>query len=301
MSSLGNYKYVPASVRKAKAEKNLEKLRKKNPGLQPVTINGRKLAKTWWGIAWNNNLERYADFASRIERGRTYVRNGAVLDLKIEPGQIIGLVQGTRIKPYDVGVVIDPLNPQTIAQIKNACSGNITSLQELVEGKFPASLAEMFTAKGNGLFPTPREIRFNCSCPDWAGMCKHVAALLYGVGARLDEDPTLFFTLRQVNIDDLITLTLIETTVDMLSKSEVKSHRSLEDDDLSALFGIDVAPEGLPLASPEIVTAGASTSNPSTPEQVTKKRGRPRKERVVQESTPVTIVKKRGRPRKASL
>lgn len=301
MSSWGNYKYVPASVKKAKAAKSLEKLSKKNPGLRPVTISGRKLAKTWWGIAWNDNLERYADFSSRVERGRTYVRNGAVLDLKIEPGRITGLVQGTRVKPYDVAIAIEPLNPQTIAQIKNACSGNITSLQELVEGKFPASLAEMFTAKGNGLFPTPREIRFNCSCPDWAGMCKHVAALLYGVGARLDEDPTLFFTLRQVNIDDLITLTLIETTVDMLSKSEVKSHRSLEDDDLSALFGIDVAPEGLPLASPEIVTAGASTSIPSTPEQVTKKRGRPRKERVVQESTPVTIVKKRGRPRKASL
>lgn len=277
MSNWGQYKYVPASVKKAKAEKSLEKLRKKNPGLRPVAINGRKLAKTWWGIAWNTNLERYADFASRIERGRTYVRNGAVLDLKIEPGRVTGLVQGTRIKPYDVVIAIEPLKSQAIAQIKNACAGNIHSLQELIEGKFPENLSELFTAKGNGLFPAPNEIAFQCSCPDWAGMCKHVAALLYGVGARLDEDPTLFFTLRQVNIDDLITLALIETTVDMISKSETKSHRFLDDDDLSRLFGIDVTPKGLPFASPELVTADASTSNPSTPEQVAKKRGRPRK------------------------
>lgn len=261
MSSWGNYKYVPASVKKAKAAKSLEKLSKKNPGLRPVTISGRKLAKTWWGIAWNDNLERYADFSSRVERGRTYVRNGAVLDLKIEPGRITGLVQGTRVKPYDVAIAIEPLKPQAIAQIKDACAGNIHSLQELVEGKFPESLANLFTAKGNGLFPSPREITFNCSCPDWAGMCKHVAALLYGVGARLDEDPTLFFTLRQINIDDLINMALIETTVDMLSKSEAKSSRAIGDEDLAGLFGIEVTPD---------------TSADSV-EPTVKKRGRPKK------------------------
>jgi len=193
----GNSRYKPAAEKKAQAAKNLAKLQKKNPQLAPIIIEGRKIARTWWGIAWNDNLERYADFANRIERGRSYVRQGAVLDLQISPGEINALVQGSRKQPYQVRIVIDPLRPEAMSAVASSCAGNIHSLQELVEGKFPKNMSELFTSDKNGLFPNPREIRFACSCPDWAGLCKHVAAVLYGIGARLDQDPTLFFALRQ--------------------------------------------------------------------------------------------------------
>jgi len=256
--------YVPASARKERAEKTIEKLRKKNIQLSPIQVSGRKLAKTWWGTAWNENLERYADYVNRIERGRSYVRQGAVLDLVIKPGQVTGLVQGSRSTPYKVEITIQPLKQSTWEAIVAACSGHIHSLQDLVNGKFPQSLADLFTAKGNGLFPSPREISMHCTCPDRADMCKHIAAVLYGIGVRFDEDPTLFFQLRQVSIDELISDTLDQTSDALLSRSERKSHRSLDSDDISGLFGIDLE---------EADRAQESKSE----KPIQKKRGRPKK------------------------
>jgi uncharacterized Zn finger protein len=168
------------------------------------------------------------------------VRNGAVLDLKIEQGKIKALVQGSARKPYTVDINIKPLEPQVWTKIRTACEGRIESMQELIAGKFPAALAELFTAKGSGLFPAPREINFHCSCPDWAVMCKHVAAVLYGIGARLDEDPAMFFTLRAVNMDDLISRAVQGKAQTMLSKSGVRSRRILEDADIAGIFGVEV-------------------------------------------------------------
>lgn len=297
MSSWGYKEYVPASVKKARAAKSIEKLRKKNPNLAPIQITGRKLAKTWWGIAWNENLERYADYANRIDRGRTYVRQGSVLDLQIEPGRVTAQVQGTRLTPYKVELTIMPLKPTTWQKVVDACTGSINSLQDLISGKFPKNLAELFTAKGDGLFPTPREIRLSCSCPDWATMCKHVAAALYGVGARLDEDPTLFFRLRQVNMDDLITNALGQTTDTLLQRSQKKSRRALDHADLSGLFGIDMTDTAAPEPKDE---------EPAPPSDI--KRGRPRKTAVepAVEPEPVPVekpvtTKKRGRPRKTAV
>ena len=240
MASHGYFRYVSAAERKEKAAKAAEKLRKKEPEMHPVVIRGHKLATTWWGKAWNDNLERYSDYENRIGRGRSYVRSGAVLDLRIGPGRIVALVQGSRPYPYRVEIEIKPLPAKVWASIKKTCAGRIESLGELVEGRFPKDLADLFTAKGRGLFPAPEEISFACSCPDWAYMCKHVAAVLYGVGARLDEDPRLFFTLRGVEIEELVAAAVQEKTQAMLDKAEKKSRRILTDVDIAAMFGVEV-------------------------------------------------------------
>ncbi|MDD2619708.1 MAG: SWIM zinc finger family protein [Syntrophomonadaceae bacterium] len=233
--------YVTKAERRKMAQKSIENLKKKGEAeLTPVIMSGRQLARSWWGKAWNDNLERYADYSSRIGRGRSYVRHGAVLDLKIEQGIIKALVQGSVWKPYEVEIIIRPLLPEEWGKIRMACEGKIESLQELIDGKFPSGLSELFTAKGSGLFPAPKEINFNCSCPDRAVMCKHVAAVLYGIGARLDEDPAMFFTLRAVDIHDLISKAIQSKTQNMLSKSGAKSRRILADADIAAMFGVEV-------------------------------------------------------------
>jgi uncharacterized Zn finger protein len=106
--------------------------------------------------------------------------------------------------------------------MKTACAGKFDSLPDLLAGKFPKALDEVFTAQGKGLFPSPDEIHLGCSCPDWAVMCKHVAATLYGIGARLDEDPGLFFALRKVKMEDLVSEAVTETTAQLLRRANHK-------------------------------------------------------------------------------
>lgn len=239
MSFYGYGEYVTVEERKNKARKAVEKLKKKNKDITPIVIEGRNIAKTWWGKAWNTNLESYSDYSNRIERGRSYVRNGSVLDLKIDKGIVRALVLGSRAKPYEVDVNIQKINEDLWKKIIKSCEGKIESLQELIDGKFPKALSELFTVKGSGLFPSPKEIKFCCSCPDWASMCKHVAAVLYGIGARLDENPEMFFSLRDVNIEDLISKAIQGKTKSLLSKSELKSRRILADGDIESLFGVE--------------------------------------------------------------
>jgi uncharacterized Zn finger protein len=233
-------KYVSVAEKRMKAQKSVEKLRKKNPDISPVVLTGTKLTRTWWGKSWNDNLERYADYANRIGRGRSYVRHGAVLDLKLTEGNIGALVQGSAAKPYQVNISIKPLSKDIWAVLTKECAGKIDSLQELLDGKFPKALRELFTTQGKGLFPAPKEITLNCSCPDSARMCKHVAAALYGVGTRLDDDPGLFFTLRKVNIQELISKTVSKKAQTLLDKSKVKSRRVIEDTDIAEMFGIEM-------------------------------------------------------------
>ena len=150
------------------------------------------------------------------------------------------LVQGTSSHPYEVVIKIKPLNKEAWNEIKKQCEGKIESLQELIEGRFPKELIEIFTVKGKGLFPSPEEIKFNCSCPDWASMCKHVAATLYGVGVQLDDDPKLFFLLRKAEMDDLITEALRDKSRKMLKKAEKKTSRVIDDLDAAKMFNIDI-------------------------------------------------------------
>ncbi|HUI67879.1 MAG TPA: hypothetical protein VL087_06690 [Nitrospirota bacterium] len=232
-------RHVSTAEKQAKAARKLEQLKKKQD-VRPVILQGHAIARTWWGKSWNQNLERYADYSNRIGRGRSYVRHGAVLDLQISNGEIKALVQGSRSKPYEILIKIGKLSQNSWERISSSCSGMLDSVSELLAGDFPKELGELFLERDAGLFPAPKEIAFECSCPDWASMCKHVAATLYGVGARLDEDATLFFTLRGVETADLVRRTVSGKAESLLEKASKKSTRIIDDADLSALFGIEL-------------------------------------------------------------
>jgi uncharacterized Zn finger protein len=175
-----------------------------------------------------------------------------VLDLKIEPGQVRAIVQGTASSPYSVTVKIDVISQKVWKNIRNLCQGRLDSLQELLQGKFPKDLGEIFTARGKGLFPSPKEIDFSCSCPDWASMCKHVAATLYGIGARLDDDPLLFFKLRDANVKELISEVVVEKTRELLGKAKKKAGRIIDEADIGKVFGIELEDQVEPTVIPVI-------------------------------------------------
>lgn len=238
MGRYGFPEYESVADKKAKASMSLEKLKKKNPDIEPVIIEGRALAKNWWGKAWNLNLESYADFGNRIARGKSYVRSNAVLDLKISKGLIQAKVQGSRSKPYEVEIKIDALDSKKWEQVTALCNHRIDSLEQLVEGKFPKELEVLFTDRKYGMFPSPKEIHFDCSCPDWASMCKHVAAVLYGVGARLDINPMLFFELRGLDGQELVRKSMEQKLESMLKNAGRKSSREIADEDISDIFGL---------------------------------------------------------------
>lgn len=229
-------KYTSHKVTQEDTAKAIAKLRKKNPNIAPVVIQNNKLANTWWAKAWNSNLEKYADYSNRIGRGKSYVKNGAVIDLQIEKSLVKAYVQGSRAKPYEVEIVIDPLNEKVWQKIIDVCNHKIESLEVLAEGKFPEELAEFFTSKETNLLPSPKEIHFDCSCPDWADMCKHVAATLYGIGARFDEDPLLFFKLRDIDFTVLLKKTIEQKMDSMLKNAGKVTKRTLSDEDVNKLF-----------------------------------------------------------------
>ena len=229
--------YVPVAARQAQAKQKLQSLRKSGKAVSPVEITGRKIATTFWGGAWCDNLERYSDYANRIPRGRTYVRNGSVIDLQIGAGQVDALVSGSRV--YKVAVKVTPVPAPRWRTICGQCAGGIDSLVELLQGRFSTGVMEHLCRQGTGLFPTPAEIQFTCSCPDRASMCKHVAAVLYGIGARLDHGPDLLFRLRQVNEQDMIARVGADVP---LSRKGPAAGKVLAETDLADVFGVELAP-----------------------------------------------------------
>jgi uncharacterized Zn finger protein len=256
-----SYGYKPqpsVAQRKAKAAKKLAEMRRKNPDISPVIVSGNTMARTWWGKAWNANLERYAEFESRLSRGRSYVRSGAVLDLRIDRGRVEAVVQGSRAKPYDVEVQIDALSPLAWSRLVESCTGRIDSLPELLEGRFPEGLGELFTTPGKGLFPKPSEIHMSCSCPDWANMCKHVVSALIGVGTRLDASPELFFTLRGVEVGELVSAAAESTAGALLKNTGAASKRVLRTSatSMSALFGVEMDEKGAQGANGAVKSTG---------------------------------------------
>ena len=229
--------YVSVAARRAQAARELTKLRKDGRSMSPVAIEGRQIARTFWGEAWCDNLERYSDYANRLPRGRTYVRNGSVVDLQVGPGRVTALVSGSAM--YDVQVTVGPVPRACWSAICKDCSGAIDSLVELLQGRFSKGVMTRLCEQKTGLFPSPKEILFTCSCPDWASMCKHVAAVLYGIGARLDHQPELLFTLRKVDQQDLIA----NAGADLAKKGRRPAGaKVLASDDLSEMFGIEMAP-----------------------------------------------------------
>ena len=252
--------YVSKARKMRRAEKaRAALLKKKGVTIDPIVVNGREIARTWWGKAWNHNLERYADYDNRLPRGRSYVRNGSVLDLQIAVNKISALVSGSRPKPYEISIAIKPLDKKVKHALMEKSRTSLDSMQSLLSGEFPAELKESFIEKGTGLFPLPREIKFSCSCPDWASMCKHVAATLYGTAVRLDEKPELFFILRGIKMDDFVGKMVKRESAKMLKKAKLKSARVIEakDADLSKLFGI--AMDGVKVSGKKSETAATAS------------------------------------------
>jgi uncharacterized Zn finger protein len=227
--------YVSVAERRRKAERETTKLAKKGKAIRPVRIEGRTIAHTFWGKAWCDNLESYMDYENRLPRGRTYVRNGSVVHLDIRAGEIEALVSGSEL--YRVNISITSAAKAKWKKLCGDCAGGIGSLVELLQGRFSDHVMGIITRKETGLFPSPKEIELKCSCPDWATMCKHVAAVLYGVGARLDQSPELLFTLRSVNHEELITRAAAVT--DLAGKTPAAGPE-LAESELGAVFGIEL-------------------------------------------------------------
>ena len=228
--------YRSIAERRNQAAREAEKLAKKGRALSPILVDALKIAKTFWGKAWCENLERYSDYANRLPRGRSYVRNGSVIDLQIEPCVVSALVSGTRV--YEVEVKIAAIPQLRWKAICTDCAGQIDSIVELLRGQLSNAVMSRLCREKTGMFPSPSEIKLKCSCPDSARMCKHVAAVLYGIGARLDDKPELLFTLRNVNQQDLI----LHAGQGMASgKLTGPADKILKDADLSEIFGIDIS------------------------------------------------------------
>jgi uncharacterized Zn finger protein len=256
--------YVPVAARRQQAERKVAALTKQGHACQPVAIEGRTIARSFWGKAWCQNLEIYSDFANRLPRGRTYVRSGAVIDLQIAQGKVSALVSGSDIYQVDMG--IEALQPRLWEGGLGECAGKIDSLVELLQGRLSKAVMEVVTRPGAGLFPTPKQIRFDCTCPDGAYLCKHVAAALYGVGNRLDGQPELLFLLRHVDPQELIRQAGSLPVAD--GESALSAEQRLETDDLGSLFGIEL--DGAPAPSPAAETARA-TELPAAAEPVGRK------------------------------
>jgi uncharacterized Zn finger protein len=270
--------YVPVAQRRAQAAREVQKRRKKGQAITPVVIEGRTIARTFWGKAWCDNLESYSDYDNRLPRGRTYVRNGSVVDLQIHPGKVTALVSGSEL--YEVSINITPLPDKAWAGLKARCAGQIGSVVELLQGRLSKNVIALVTAHEGGLFPKPGEIKMSCSCPDWAGMCKHIAAVMYGVGARLDHQPELLFRLRKVDHLDLI-----EEAVAGAGKQTATKKKTLAETDVAGIFGIEIAQ-----------AAAADTAEPPAKP----KRGRAaRSKPVAKAALPAPTTARKGRSPKA--
>ena len=274
--------YVPVAERRRKAQRKLEALKKKGRDCQPVAIEGRTIARTFWGKNWCENLENYSDYANRLPRGRTYVRNGSVIDLQIAAGKITALVSGSDI--YEVSISVRSLEEKLWQDILKECAGKVASLVELLQGRLSSAVMEVVTRHGSGLFPIPKQIDFRCSCPDSASMCKHVAATLYGVGARFDAQPELLFLLRDVDPQELIrqagSVPLTEG-----------GHQALEAADLSSLFGIEL--DETPVAA---TSSSALPAKPATQKSSPKAKSAAAPKPAPQ-ATVASSAKKRAAPR----
>lgn len=254
--------YVSAAERRKKAELAAAKAKKAGAVLSPIASYRGAIAKTFWGKAWCDNLEGYSDYANRLPRGRTYVRNGSVIDLQITAGEVRAQIMGSSL--YTVAVTVTACPAKQWRAIGADCAGSIDSLVELLQGKLSTAVMERICKPGTGLFPVPKEIRFSCSCPDWASMCKHVAAVLYGVGARLDQQPELLFALRRVEANDLVRQA--GAGLPKSTKQPVTS-KVLDDALVADVFGLEMADAfapPMPAAGRKKPPAGKVTAKKAT-------------------------------------
>jgi uncharacterized Zn finger protein len=228
--------YVSVGERQKKAEQTTAKAKKAGKLYSPIASYRGAVAKTVWGKAWCDNLQAYSDYANRLPRGASYVRNGSVIDLQLSAGKVTALVMGSSL--YKVNITVEPVEQTRWKSVCKDCSGSIASLVEILQGKLSSAVMQRICEPGKGLMPSPKDIRLDCDCPDWAGVCKHIAAVLYGVGARLDTQPELLFTLRHVDAKDLVQAA---GTGLAGARKASKTARVLDDAMLDDVFGLEMA------------------------------------------------------------
>ncbi len=264
--------YVSVGAKKNKAVKlaaRIAKKQKREPS--PVAAAGRKMAKSFWGLAWCDNLEAYRDYANRLPRGATYLRNGSVVDLVIHPKRVDAIVAGSV--PYTITIEIQPLKPARWKTIREDCSASIDSLLDLLAGKLSDGVMKRLTDQKNGLFPAPAEIKMRCNCPDGSSCCKHLAAVMYGIGARLDIQPELLFVLRGVDHSELVAQAIASGNLERELADTASP--TLDNNDLESIFGIQLDSAKMP--PPESKPANRKraiqkkTSSPKTRGKVSKK------------------------------
>jgi len=239
MAYYGWRPYVSVAQRRRQAVVEMQRLRKQGVDIQPVEIEGRKIAKTFWGQAWCDHMDAQGDLANRLPRGRRYARNGSVCHLAIERGRVEAYVAGSEV--YNVSIRIDLLPQAKWDRLKRKCVGQIGSLLELLGGRISDSVMQVVTDPEQGLFPLPGEIELDCDCPDFATMCKHAAAVLYGVGARLDHRPERLFELRGVNHDEMVSAAAEDAAAQ--ATGQESRRRRVETGELSDVFGIELESE----------------------------------------------------------
>jgi uncharacterized Zn finger protein len=237
----------------------VSKLLKKGQDIQPVEIEGRTIARSFWGKGWCTHMESFGDYSNRLPRGRTYVRNGSVCHLSIKKGKVEAIVSGSKL--YRVNVDIKTQSKTKWMELKKRCTGKIGSLIELLQGKLSAEIMSTVTDREHGLFPLPGEFRYTCNCPDWADMCKHIAAVIYGIGARLDTQPDLLFLLRGVDHNELISAGVTADAIAGAGSRRAR-RRSLSGKELENVFGVelDEIPDEASIAAPFKPTARSIAS-----------------------------------------
>jgi uncharacterized Zn finger protein len=267
--------YVSVAQRRRQAEREMQKRKKQGHAVSPVIIEGRAIVKTFWGKSWCENLEGYSDYENRLPRGRTYVRNGSVVDLQIKPGVINAWVSGSEL--YEISLTVAPVAKSRWKSICDDCAGAIDSLVELLQGRFSKGVMERICRQSHGLFPTPAELKLSCSCPDGAYMCKHVAAVLYGIGARFDHQPELLFRLRGVDEKELIA----KAGKGLPLAKQAPARARILGGDLSDIFGLDMGQGSAPKLPKKKARAAkkSAVAQKRKPQQKEKPKQAPSKQR----------------------
>jgi uncharacterized Zn finger protein len=171
-------------------------------GIKARTQRGQ-FGEHWWAQRWIAVLESFG-WDNRLQRGRTYARKGQVLSIDVGPGRVTARVQGSRRAPYSVRIEIAPLRDEQWERVIDAMAQQAIFAAQLLAGEMPPEIERVFQAAGVSLFPTSKDVAMNCSCPDWAVPCKHVAAVYYLLGEEFDRDPFLLLTLRGRTRDQVI-------------------------------------------------------------------------------------------------
>lgn len=217
--------------------RKIEKRRARGETMEPFQPpqHRAKIVDTFWGRAWCDNLDACKDYEYRLPRGRNYLRQGNVYNLEIERGVITAEVAGSDL--YEVRIAIKPIAEDAWTDVQARCAGETFSLLDLLTGQLGDHVMRVITEPGAGLLPRPQDLKMICSCPDHAGLCKHLAAVLYGVGVLFDRHPELLFQLRGVD-----PATLVEAATSATSETAADpATEVIDDSDLSAIFGIDLA------------------------------------------------------------